>query len=91
MAEHRSPKPGVVGSSPSTPSETEKGNMAKTNPFEFLQQVRAEGSKVTWPTRKETVVTTVMVLLMVTFASIFFFLADQVLQLFVRFVLGIGG
>ncbi len=65
--------------------------MAKTNPFEFLQQVRAEGSKVTWPTRKETVVTTVMVLLMVTFASIFFFLADQVLQLFVRFVLGIGG
>ena len=65
--------------------------MAKTNPFEFIQQVRAEGAKVTWPTRKETVVTTVMVLIMVAFASVFFFLADQVLQLFVRFVLGIGG
>ncbi len=65
--------------------------MAKTNPFEFIQQVRAEGAKVTWPTRKETVVTTVMVLIMVTLASVFFFLADQVLQLFVRFVLGIGG
>ncbi len=65
--------------------------MAKTNPFEFIQQVRAEGAKVTWPTRKETVVTTVMVLIMVALASVFFFLADQVLQLFVRFVLGIGG
>jgi len=64
--------------------------MAKTNPLQFLQQVRAEGEKVTWPTRKETMVTTVMVLIMVTFASVFFFLADQVLQLFVRFVLGIG-
>jgi preprotein translocase subunit SecE len=69
----------------------QKGKMAKTNPFEFIQQVRAEGAKVTWPTRKETVVTTVMVLIMVTLASVFFFLADQVLQLFVRFVLGIGG
>ena len=39
--------------------------MAKTNPFEFLQQVRAEGAKVTWPTRKETMITTVMVFVMV--------------------------
>ena len=65
--------------------------MARTNPFEFIQQVRAEASKVTWPTRKETIVTTTMVLIMVALASVFFFLADQVLQLFVRFVLGIGG
>ena len=42
--------------------------MAKTNPFEFIQQVRAEGSKVTWPTRKETAVTTVMVFIMVALA-----------------------
>jgi preprotein translocase subunit SecE len=64
--------------------------MAKTNPLEFLQQVRSEGSKVTWPTRRETVVTTIMVFVMVTFATIFFFLADLVLSKGVSFVLGIG-
>ncbi len=64
--------------------------MAKTNPFEFLQQVRAEASKVTWPTRRETVVTTVMVLIMVTLAALFFLLADKVLSWGVGLVLGIG-
>nr|WP_306267424.1 preprotein translocase subunit SecE [Pararhizobium sp. IMCC3301] len=53
--------------------------MAKTNPFTFIQQVRAEVSKVTWPSRRETLVTTVMVLIMVFLAAIFFFLADQLL------------
>ncbi|MCP5084566.1 MAG: preprotein translocase subunit SecE [Rhizobiales bacterium] len=62
--------------------------MAKTNPFEFLQQVRAETNKVTWPSRKETMVTTVMVLIMVTFASIFFLIADQILSWGVTQILG---
>ncbi len=62
--------------------------MAKTNPFEFLQQVRAETNKVTWPSRKETMVTTVMVLIMVTFASIFFLIADQILSWGVTMILG---
>lgn len=62
--------------------------MAKTNPFEFLQQVRAETNKVTWPSRKETMVTTVMVLIMVTFASIFFLIADQILSWGVKMILG---
>ncbi|WP_296895933.1 preprotein translocase subunit SecE [Thiohalocapsa sp.] len=53
--------------------------MAKTNPFEFIQQVRQETAKVTWPTRRETIITTIMVLIMVTLASIFFFIADQIL------------
>jgi preprotein translocase subunit SecE len=65
--------------------------MAKTNPFEFLQQVRAEGSKVTWPTRKETMITTAMVFLMVVLASIFFLIVDQVLRWGVGLVLGLGG
>ncbi len=64
--------------------------MAKTNPFEFIQQVRAETSKVTWPTRKETVVTTIMVLIMVAFASVFFLIADQILGWIVGLALGIG-
>ncbi len=65
--------------------------MAKTNPFEFMQQVRAEGSKVTWPTRKETMVTTAMVLVMVLLAAIFFLVVDQILRWGVGLVLGLGG
>ncbi|MAB12348.1 preprotein translocase subunit SecE [Parvibaculum sp.] len=65
--------------------------MAKTNPLQFLQQVRSEVTKVTWPTRRETVITTVMVFIMVAFATVFFFLADQVLSMGVSFVLGLGG
>ena len=49
------------------------------NPFEFLQEVRAEGSKVTWPARRETIITTIMVFVFVAFSSIFFLVVDQVL------------
>ena len=62
--------------------------MAKINPIEFMEQGRAETSKVTWPTRKETMVTTVMVMIMVLFASLFFLGADTVLSSIVGFVLG---
>jgi|SoimicMinimDraft_15_1059743.scaffolds.fasta_scaffold40669_1 preprotein translocase subunit SecE len=53
--------------------------MAKVSPFKFLQEVRAEASKVTWPTRRETAITTAMVFVMVAIASIFFMVADQVM------------
>ncbi|MCX2722363.1 preprotein translocase subunit SecE [Roseibium salinum] len=65
--------------------------MAKTNPFKFIQEVRSETSKVTWPTRRETAVTTVMVFVMVLIASIFFLLADQLMSLGIGYLLGIGG
>ncbi|MDE2018376.1 MAG: preprotein translocase subunit SecE [Hyphomicrobiales bacterium] len=61
-----------------------------TKPFEFLQEVRAETSKVTWPSRRETLLTTVMVLAMVVAAMAFFFAVDQGLRLFVGLVLGVG-
>jgi preprotein translocase subunit SecE len=64
--------------------------MARTNPFEFLSQVRSEGEKVTWPTRKETLVTTAMVFVMVVVASIFFLVVDLVVSRSVALVLGIG-
>ncbi len=64
--------------------------MARTNPFEFMQQVRTEVAKVTWPTRRETVITTVMVLLMSIAAALFFLAADYVLSTLVTFVLGLG-
>lgn len=63
--------------------------MAK-NPFEFIQEVRQEVSKVTWPTWKEVWITTVMVMIMVTLAAIFFLLADQVLGASIRFLLTLG-
>ncbi len=65
--------------------------MAKTNPFEFLQQVRTEVSKVTWPSRRETLVTSIMVFIMAVIAAIFFLIVDQVIGFVVRFVLGLGG
>jgi len=64
--------------------------MAKVSPFKFLQEVRAEAQKVTWPTRKETTVTTIMLFVMVVVASIFFLLADQVMRIAVSFLLGIN-
>ncbi|HYJ59686.1 MAG TPA: preprotein translocase subunit SecE [Methyloceanibacter sp.] len=64
--------------------------MARTNPFEFFQQVRTEVAKVTWPSRRETLITTAMVLLMSVVAAIFFLGADWVLSTIVTFVLGLG-
>jgi len=64
--------------------------MAMISPFKFLQEVRAEAQKVTWPTRKETTVTTLMVFVMVFVASIFFLLADQIMRFGVSFILGIN-
>jgi preprotein translocase subunit SecE len=64
--------------------------MARTNPFEFIQQVRTEVSKVTWPTRRETLITTAMVLLMSVAAALFFLGVDWVLSTIVTFILGTG-
>jgi len=64
--------------------------MVKVNPGQFIREVRREASKVTWPTRKETMITTAMVFIMVFFAALFFFLVDQVLSLGVRMILGLG-
>ncbi len=65
--------------------------MAKTSPNEFVRQVRQETAKVTWPSRKETLVTTGMVFVMVFLMAVFFFFADQLLSWGVRLVLGLGG
>ena len=64
--------------------------MARTSPAQFVREVRQELSKVTWPTRKELVVTTVSVFAMAIAAAIFFFLVDQVLAWIVQLILGIG-
>ncbi len=65
--------------------------MAKTNPLQFMQQVRAEVSKVVWPTRRETLLTTVMVFIMATLTAIFFFFVDWIIRTGLVGVLGIFG
>jgi len=64
--------------------------MAKTSPAQFVRQVRQEVSKVTWPTRKETFVTTVMVFIFVAIMAVFFLVVDQIVSVAVRFILGLG-
>jgi preprotein translocase subunit SecE len=64
--------------------------MAKISPLEFAQQVRQEFHKITWPTRKETTVTTAMVFVMVILAAIFFLVSDLIIGQVVDFVLGLG-
>jgi len=64
--------------------------MFKSSPFKFIREVRQETSKVTWPTRKETVVTTVMVFIMVFLLSLFFLGVDQILSFMVKLVLGLS-
>ena len=64
--------------------------MARVNPAQFIQQVRAETAKVVWPTRRETMLTTVMVFIMATLAAIFFFGIDQLIALALDAILRIG-
>ena len=60
------------------------------NPLKFAQEVRAETSKVTWPSRNEVLVTTAMVFILVFLASVFFFIADQLLSWVVSLLLGLA-
>ncbi|MGB3274478.1 MAG: preprotein translocase subunit SecE [Xanthobacteraceae bacterium] len=59
------------------------------SPFKFLQEVRTETAKVTWPTRRETIVTTIMVFVVAVLMALFFLATDQVIRLVVSFILGI--
>lgn len=63
---------------------------AKTGPVEYVQQVKAETKKVTWPSRKETTVSTIAVFIMVALASTFLFFADQIIAFLVNLILGFG-
>ena len=60
------------------------------NPFQFLQQVRSEASKVTWPTRRETLITTALVIVMVFIAAIFFVVVDWTIKQALTLLLGFG-
>ncbi len=61
--------------------------MAKFSPFKLLQEVRAETDKVTWPTRRETAITTAMEVVLVAVSAVYFYLADQVIRVFITSIL----
>lgn len=65
--------------------------MAKTSPAQFVKEVRQEASKVTWPSRKETGISTAMVFVLVIIAALFFLLVDQLLSFGVKLIFGLGG
>ena len=87
MVERRSPKPEVVGSSPSAPAKLI--NFMK-NPFEFIQEVKQETFRITWPTKKDTMMGAVMVFALASIAAIFFLILDQILRFLLNLVLTIN-
>ena len=89
MVERRSPKPEVGGSIPSAPAKTQIKNYM-INPLKFIQDVKQEAFKVTWPTGKETVQGALMVFAMAVIASLFFLLLDQILKFFLELILQVS-
>ena len=73
------------------PKKNGEMNMATTNPFQFIQQVRSEVSKITWPTRREVLLTTVMVFIMSAIAALIFALVDLLIRSGIQSVLNIFG
>ena len=91
MVERRSPKPEAEGSSPSAPAN--KLSIVyeiMKNPLKFIQEVKQEAFKVTWPTKKETLQGTLMVVAMAIIASLFFLLLDQILKFLLELLLKVG-
>ena len=88
MVERRSPKPEVGGSIPSAPANKKKIKMK--NPLQFFQEVKQEAFKVTWPTGKETLQGTLMVIAMAIVAALFFLLLDQILKFFLELILNLS-
>ena len=86
MVERRSPKPEVGGSIPSAPAK----NQIMKNPLKFIQDVKQEAFKVTWPTGKEVIQGSLMVVAMAIVAALFFLLLDQILQFFLELVLKVN-
>ena len=87
MVERRSPKPEVGGSIPSAPA---KRNFSMINPLKFIQEVKQEAFKVSWPTRKDVMLGSLMVFVLATIASIFFLLLDQIYRFLLDIILTIN-
>ncbi len=87
MVERRSPKPEVVGSSPSAPARLKK---IMKNPLRFFQEVKQEAFRITWPTKKDTMMGAIMVFALASIAAIFFLILDQILRFLLNLILTIN-
>ena len=85
MVERRSPKPEVVGSSPSLLPK-----LIMKNPLKFIQEVKQEVFRITWPTKKDTMMGAIMVFALASIAAIFFLILDQILRFFLNLILTIN-
>ena len=88
MVERRSPKPEVGGSIPSAPAN-KLTNIMK-NPLKFIQEVKQEAFKVTWPTKRDVLIGSMMVFVLASLAAVFFLLLDQLLRFFLDLLLTIN-
>ena len=88
MVEHRSPKPEVGGSIPSAPAKNELKKMF--NPFKFVQGVKQEAFRVTWPSKKEVLIGGFMVFVLATVAAVFFLLLDQIYKFLLDVILAVN-
>jgi|TARA_Y100000816_G_scaffold283994_1_gene261569 preprotein translocase subunit SecE len=86
LVERRSPKPEAVGSIPSAPAKI----IIMKNPLKFFQEVKQEAFRITWPTKKDTMMGALMVFALSSIAAIFFLLLDQILRFLLNFVLTIN-
>ena len=85
MVERRSPKPEVGGSIPSAPAR--RGNLKMINPLKFIQGVKQEAFKVTWPKGKEVMLGSLMVFVLASLAAVFFLLLDQIYKFLLDIIL----
>ena len=88
MVERRSPKPEAEGSSPSAPANIR--HVIMKNPIKFIQEVKQETFRITWPTKKETMMGAVMVFALASIAAIFFLILDQILRFLLNLILTIN-
>ncbi len=86
MVERRSPKPEAVGSIPSAPAN----KRIMKNPLKFIQEVKQEAFRITWPTKKDTLTGALMVFGLASIAAIFFLLLDQILRFLLNIILNIN-
>ena len=88
MVERRSPKPEVGGSIPSAPAKKELKKMF--NPIKFIQEVKQEAFRVTWPSKKEVLIGGAMVFVLATLAAVFFLLLDQIYKFLLDVILAVN-
>ena len=89
MVERRSPKPEVGGSIPSAPASKYCAYDMK-NPLKFIQEVKQEAFRITWPSKKETMMGAVMVFALASIAAVFFLILDQILRFLLNLILTIS-